>query len=77
MAHELKVDMKNAIRTLLEKGVSHRQTASMLRIDRKTVDRYAGLLRIQNGPQVPAGCIEQNGHVWRQISPQRSARCYP
>lgn len=28
--------LKNAIRTLLAKGVSHRQTASMLRIDYKT-----------------------------------------
>jgi len=35
MAYELKVDMKNAIKTLLEKGVSHRQAASLYSGPRK------------------------------------------
>lgn len=61
MAYELKVDMKNAIKTLLERGVSHRKTASMLGVDRKTVDRYAAILKTQNGPQVPDGSTPKNG----------------
>jgi len=50
MAHGLKVDMKNAIRTLLKKGASHRQTNSMLRIDRKTVGCYAGDVKNSKRP---------------------------
>jgi len=74
MASELKVDMKNAIKTLLSKGISHRQAASLLMIDRKTVARYAGLLKAQNGPEEPTGSESENG---QQVPPTFPVRRVP
>ncbi|MCY2966771.1 MAG: helix-turn-helix domain-containing protein, partial [Planctomycetota bacterium] len=55
MANEINMAQKHSIATLHARGVSNREIARLLGIDRGTVNRQVSLLKSQNRPEAPTG----------------------
>ncbi|RPI81906.1 MAG: IS21 family transposase, partial [Planctomycetaceae bacterium] len=63
MANEINMAEKQTIAVLHARGVSNRQIAEILQLDRGTVNRQVRLLKIQNRPEAPPGKSSANQAV--------------
>jgi transposase len=61
MANEISMLDKQAIAGLHGQGLSNRQIARLLDLDRGTVGRQVSLLNAQNPPQAPSGSLSKKG----------------
>jgi hypothetical protein len=59
VANQISMSQKQSIAALHAQGVSNRQIARLLSLDRDTVNRHVRLLKPHNQPGAPAGKIRQ------------------